>query len=125
MIFGNLIFTTAIVRKTQSYVCGSKTRITLQRFCVSGTGLTLLTLLVKCQAFYISLFGAARALWIGNRSHSWFEIGIAIDGHIRAVFNKVAAVFTLESYHYGPARCSCWQGNRSAECLRRIQINAF
>src|SRR5258705_11288372 len=103
MIFGNLIFTTAIIRKTQSYVCGRKTRITPQRFCVSGTRLTLLTLLVKCQAFYISLFGAAQNLRIGHRSRRWFEIGIAIYGHIRAVFNKGAAVFALESYNYGPA----------------------
>src|SRR5512132_2456789 len=59
-----LVFAATVVREAQSNVCGRKARIAFQGFFVRGSGLAILTLLVKGHALYVSLFSAGRNLRI-------------------------------------------------------------
>src|SRR6266404_4560221 len=93
-----LVFTAAVVREAQSNVCGCKARIAFQGFFVRVPGFAILTLLVKGHALCVSLFSAGGKLRIRNGARCRFEVGIAINRHIRAVFNKLASFFAFEGY---------------------------
>src|SRR6266550_2358181 len=118
-----LVFTAAIVREAQSNVCGCKALIAFQGFFVSGACLALLALLIKGHSLYVSLFSATGNLWIRKGARRGFEVGIAINWRIRAVFNKLATIFAFEGYSkrlaYGRSR----QLNRGAECFCWVQLD--
>src|SRR5437016_13209889 len=85
----------------------------------------LLALLIEGKALDIRLLSAAGVLRIGNRPCRWFEIGIAIDRRIGAIFNECASVFVLEGYRERLAHDFGWEINRGIESLCWIEDDAI
>ncbi len=120
-----LVFAAAIVGETQRNVCRCKARIAFERFFVGRTRLMLPAFLIESQTLDIRLFSAGRNLRVRNGTRCRFEVGIAINRRIRPVFNKLAPIFAFEGYGKRLAQGRGGQINRSAECFRRIQLDAF
>src|SRR6266540_5233953 len=91
------IFTTAVVRETQSDVRRRKTGISFQRLLIGPTSVALPALLIEGQTFDVSLLCACRNSRVVDGPRRRFEVRITIRRSEVAVADQFASLFAFKA----------------------------
>src|SRR6266545_1100525 len=125
MIGGYFILAAAVIRKTQGNMRWGKTRIAFERLLISRARFSLFALLIESNTLDITLLRTRGDLRVGNGARCRFEIGIGVDGRVRAVLNQGPSIFTLETNAQRLTNRPGWQFNCGREGFCRIKIDTI